>query len=579
MEEFVVAGSWRAFPTIELPTPVLALTAQRGEVFAGGWGRVAGYTPSGGWVPLLNGLSLRSVTVLAECEGMLLAGGDGGVVRSLDGGQSWRRCLVPEGTGLVAALALSPRFGEDGVALAGTLGNGILRSTDGGQNWQTSNFGLGSADVLALAWGADEAVIAATDEGLFQSPNGGRAWRVIPQTAGGAFVALAAGAKHSTLAAPESGPLMRSTDSLANWTPLGDLPGDIQNSALMHFAESRILLGSADHGLLLSQDEGVSWSPVAAENVLGFAANESRIYAATNTGVLESRDGGETWLELPPPPLHDLRRLQIVDGMPLISGTNSPAVTFDANGAWMTLAQTPFPLIGLIVTPDEALFGSSPDGLFVSRDRGASWAEVIAGEEGCVTQMTFGIEGRGWAGITADGLLLRTRDGGLTWERLPSPFGVLPLVALQAVSGPANRTSDFLIAVTYDERQQTAVIWRTEDGGDRWARGTTAPTPWPVVPTCGSPAAVAVGNAITIQQPEGEWRQGTVDDSGLRRIASEGSLLFALGTDALWRSDDLGLSWIRDESGLPIEQTLDIALDAGTLYALLTAGRLWSRRL
>jgi photosystem II stability/assembly factor-like uncharacterized protein len=574
-----VAGSWRAFPAIELPTPVMTLAARRGEVYAGSWGGVARYSPGEGWAPLLNGLPLRSVTALAEGAGILLAGGDGGVARSLDGGQSWRRGLVPEGTGPVSALALSPRIGEDGVAVAGTLGNGILRSTDGGQSWQTSSFGLGSADVLALAWGDDEAVVAATEEGLYQSPNGGRAWRVVPQTAGRAFVALAAEAKHVILAAPESGPPLRSTDGLANWTPLGDLPDDIQISALMPIAESRIVLGSADHGLLLSMDDGVSWSRVAAASVMSFAANVSRIYAATNTTVLESQDGGETWMELPPPPLHDLRRLQIVDGMPLISGTNSPAVTVDANGAWITLAQMPVPSIGLFAAPDGTLFGSCPDGLFVSRDRGASWTEVIAGEDGCVTQMTFETEGRGWARLAAGDALLRTGDGGLTWERLASPFGILPLVALQAVAGPAMRRSDSLIAVTYDERQQAAVVWRSEDGADRWSRGATAPTPWPVVPTCGSPAALAIGNAITVQQPDGEWRQGVVGDTGLRRIASDGSLIFALGVDALWHSDDLGLSWKGDESELPIEQTLDIALDAGTLYALQAAGRLWSRRL
>jgi hypothetical protein len=348
---------------------------------------------------------------------------------------------------------------------------------------------------------------------------------------------------------------------------------------VMRIGASRILLGSANHGLLLSTDDGGSWSRVAAESALGFGTDESRIYAATTTGVLESRDGGETWIELPPPPVHDLRRLQIVDGVPLMSGTNSPAISVDANGAWMTLAQTPLPLIGCIAAPNGALFVSSPGGLFVTRDRGASWTAVVASAEGSVNQMTFGSEGRGWAAVTMDGSLLRTDDSGLTWERLPSPFGVLPLVALQAVSGVANRNSDSLIAVTYDERQQTAVIWHSEDGGERWARGATVRMPWPVVPTCGSPAVVAVGNAITVQQPDGQWQQGTVDDSGLRRIASDGSLLFALGADALWRSDDLGLNWTADTSGLPIAQTLDIALDDGTLYALLTAGRLWSRRL
>ncbi len=573
-----MTGVWHSYPAIELPTPVLALVTRRGEVYAGGWGGVARYASDEGWTPLLNGLSLRSVIALAASEDVLLAGGDGGMARSPDGGQSWRRCLVPEGTGPVTALALAPRFGEDGVALAGALGSGILRTTDGGQSWQASSFGVGAADILALVWGTGESAIAATSEGLFRSPNGGRAWRVVPQTTGKAFVAIAAESENAILATPESGPPLRSTEGMAIWTPLGGLPAEIQISALIGLSESRILLGATDHGILQSTDTGVSWSPVAEGSALGFAANDSQIYAATTSGVLESQDGGETWRELPPPPLHDLRRLQIIGGAPLISGSNTSPVTIGANGEWLSLTHTPLPLLGLFAMPDGVLFASSPDGLFVSRDRGASWTEAIAGEHGCITQLTFWDEKCAWAGVTPDDAVLRTSDGGLTWERLPAPFGVLPLVALQAVPAPANRAPAALIAVTYDERQQTAVVWRSEDGAESWSRGTPVRTPWPIVPTCGSPSVVAVGNAITVQQPDGEWRQGIVGDSGVRRIASDGSTILALGVDALWRSDDLGLSWTREESGLPIDQTLDIALDAGTLYALLTAGRLWSQR-
>ena len=68
-------------------------------------------------------------------------------------GRSWRRCSVPDDTGTVTALALSPRFQEDGTALAATLDNGILRSTDSGQSWQTSSFGLQSLEVAGPCLG------------------------------------------------------------------------------------------------------------------------------------------------------------------------------------------------------------------------------------------------------------------------------------------------------------------------------------------------------------------------------------------------------------------------------------------
>ena len=48
-----------------------------------------------GWTLLTAGLPLRSVTTLACAAGSLLAGGVGGIARSLHGGLSWQRCSVP----------------------------------------------------------------------------------------------------------------------------------------------------------------------------------------------------------------------------------------------------------------------------------------------------------------------------------------------------------------------------------------------------------------------------------------------------------------------------------------------------
>ena len=174
--------------------------------------------------------------------------------------------------------------------------------------------------------------------------------------------------------------------------------------------------------------------------------------------MLTSQDGGETWTDLPPPPLHDLHRIQVIDGLPVISGTSSPAVINDPAGGWSILSTMPLPLTGLLASPLGALLASTPHGLYRSDDRGGTWSAVVPGTAGCVTQMTFGAEGRGWAGVTPDGGLLRTEDDGRTWKRLAAPFGVLPLVALQALSGS-------LIAATYDERQHAVAIWRSEDAG------------------------------------------------------------------------------------------------------------------
>jgi hypothetical protein len=186
-----MTSDWNHYPPIELPSPGLAVLAEPGGVWVGGLAGIAWYSATTGWAPLTSGLSLRSVTALAGGAGLLLAGGAGGIARSRDRGSSWSPCTFPGDTGTVTAIALSPNWPEDGTALAATLDNGILRSTDAGQSWQTAGFGLRSREVVALAWGRDETVVAATSAGLHRSPNAGRAWRVCAGTEETAFVALA----------------------------------------------------------------------------------------------------------------------------------------------------------------------------------------------------------------------------------------------------------------------------------------------------------------------------------------------------------------------------------------------------
>lgn len=568
---------WTRYPPITLRSPVLAVLAGPGGLWAAGLGGIARYDDERGWNPPVTGLPLRSVSALAAAANVLLAGGDGGIVRSEDAGHTWSRCAIPSDIGPITAISPSPNVAQDGTVLAATLAGGIVRSTDTGRTWQRSSFGLPSQEVLAVAWGTGETVVAATAAGLARSPNAGRAWRPCPGTEGTVFTALATLRDGTMLAAPDTGQPLRSTGDHTIWTRLSGPPDDIQPSALAATTDGAALLGTT-HGIWRSDDGGATWTTVSDVPTLSLSASATHVSAGTTTGVSRSSDGGQTWEVLPTPPLHDLRRLLIVDGAPLVAGTNSQPVIADHDGGWTPLATAPLPLIGLFTAPDGAIFGSSPDGLYRSADRGASWTPVLPGGDGSVTQMSFLPDGAGWAGLAADGALLRTGDSGQTWERLSAPFGVLPLVALQAVPGPSASTPS-LTAATYDERQQAVALWRSDDGGEHWRRGGDSFTPWPVVATSGAPPLVTIGATITVQQPDGTWRQSTVGQTGVRRVVSAGATLHALTGDGIWRSDNLGATWEHDDADLPADQIVDIALAAGIRYVLLVGGHLWSRPL
>ncbi len=99
------------------------------------------------------------------------------------------------------------------------------------------------------------------------------------------------------------------------------------------------------------RDGGCVWSAVSPRTVLSLAADGLRVYAGTDAGVMRSDDGGETWTDLPMAPLHDLHRLLLVDGAPLVAGTHSPPVIGD-RGGWTVLTATPLPSTGMFVAPN-----------------------------------------------------------------------------------------------------------------------------------------------------------------------------------------------------------------------------------
>jgi photosystem II stability/assembly factor-like uncharacterized protein len=221
-------------------------------------------------------------------------------------------------------------------------------------------------------------------------------------------------------------------------------------------------------------------------------------------------------------------------------------------------------------TGARALVASGPAGLTRSTDAGATWPTVLPGEHGYVAYITFRDDTMGWAG-SADGTrLLRTRDGGVCWERLAAPFGVRPLAALQALP-------DMVFAATYDSAQQSVTLWQSTDDGETWEQGAQAHTAWPLVASRGHPPLFTLGGTMFLRRADGRWEQIRVGGAPVRCVAGDEDTLVALTTEGIMGSTDGGMTWARDDESLPVDQIMDIALDAGTLYVLLAGGHVLTR--
>jgi photosystem II stability/assembly factor-like uncharacterized protein len=213
------------------------------------------------WRSLFDGLGLEtllSATSAAlspgfESDGAVFAGVPGGILRSMDGGRNWSTAILPPPPPFISALAVSPNYANDGIVFAGTMEDGIFRSGDRGAHWDAWNFGLLDLNVLCLTISPD----LAHDETLY---------------AGGFPV--------------EAAPVL----SLAV-SPM--------------FARDGVLFaGTESSGLFCSDDRGQSWQRVAKRSIprtvnaillSPWFPQKPGILALTDKALLVSRDGGRSW--------------------------------------------------------------------------------------------------------------------------------------------------------------------------------------------------------------------------------------------------------------------------------------------
>jgi photosystem II stability/assembly factor-like uncharacterized protein len=207
------------------------------------------------WKRYREGLADRRTHVVARDPrnpSRLLAGTTGGLFESLDAGASFRR--ISKETTVVNGLLFDPV--NPSVVLVATEAEGILRSEDGGATLGEANAGLSEARVSAVAVTASGAVVVA------RAADGGSGglWSLDPAT--GRAGRLASSPPSTVRALAASG--------------------------------ERLLAGTPD-GLWLAAAPGRPFARVLAAPVHGFAEGPGRLFAATDAGAFESRDGGATW--------------------------------------------------------------------------------------------------------------------------------------------------------------------------------------------------------------------------------------------------------------------------------------------
>jgi photosystem II stability/assembly factor-like uncharacterized protein len=254
---------------------------------------------------------IHALAMDAEARAMFL-GTHFGLFRSLDGGRSWKRMLLPTKRPHLDVVAIAPDVKYPLTLYIATHEAGILKSTDGGTTWRESNTGLAGLDVHGLAVHPTNpsrvyAAVRGKDRGIYLSTDGGGKWVCMDDGPSGEFnmLALAKIPKEKTgiyLYMGTDKGLYRSEESLGVWKLVSSL---VVNQAVKGFAvdplDPKVMYVVMRDGLFYSTDAGVTWKSVGqgVTNLTAVVVNPNRpaeVYALSGDGfIFKSSDRAMTW--------------------------------------------------------------------------------------------------------------------------------------------------------------------------------------------------------------------------------------------------------------------------------------------
>lgn len=423
-----------------------------------------------------------------------------GADKSTDGGLHWVRMNLRGEWGRMRALAVhptDPRVIYAGAGAGGpghpTEGDGLYMSTDGGESWVRLSIGQMAIFDLAISSVGPNVLYAGTAKGVFKTEDGGRSWREVNN----GLTDLLIGQLVIDPLDPDTvyvrvgeygGAILRTVDGGEGWRQVWDFGSSLavapSNPAIVYLADGGGLNRSADGGesweLMNRQVPGGRFITAIAVD----PSNPDRVYAGTwGKGVFLSEDRGRSWVKPQTPFLGDWTTALAVhprngDIVYAAHGDGEISKTTDGGASWTPLTslgagKSERSLTALAIHPlnPDLLFAANLGGVFRSTDEGGSWRQMNNGLtdsriislalDPTDTNRLYAGTGSSKPYAVYEGTgLLRSLDGGESWERVPGlPEAPVPTIVIN----PLNPE------VVYAALMGRGV-YRSLDGGDTWTK-------------------------------------------------------------------------------------------------------------
>ncbi len=352
-----------------------------------------------------------------------------------------------------------------------------------------------------------------------------------------------------------------SSDHGGSWYPTNTGLGDAVVQALA--VAGNVLLAGTPEGIFISTDGGTAWSATHADpsspNACILAVSGARIFAGTSAGILVSSDGGKNW---------------------------NPAGTGLSAGD----------VHALIAAGSDLFAGTAHGALYRSSDEGANWTQTAGALKTSVYALAM------WNGVLyagcANGGILASSDKGATWNSVPTPLSdstVWSMAATDSAFFAGGRGGVVLSA----DNGATWFMRRTSSWADLYGGSTDVRTLAAADTTLFAGLdhnGVYCAQLGKTQGMAGDWGVAGWNLQPIRwshTFASSGKRLFVGAANGLFRSDDLGKTWVPRGRGIPVwgdlrdlavigPDSIMLAAEAmpdsrGGVYRSIDHGETWSK--
>jgi photosystem II stability/assembly factor-like uncharacterized protein len=490
-----------------------------------------------------------------------------GVYRSSDGGNDWD-LLTPIPSANTAGIAIDPT-NPNRVFVAGDTS--LHRSTNGGASWDVTPGNVNGifdgivSDVVMDSNDVNRLYIGVHNSGVWRTTDGGGTWTQLTTgiatgaAASSPKIALGRNGAHGTqfIAVKMARRVFTSTDGGNNFTEQANC--DVNWAPFYPWAnviavdpQDEDVLFGGHASIYRSTNGGTSWTQVGGygmppvhpdqQSLVFDPTNHDHVYLATDGGIYESTDNGQTWAAKSSGLITtQCWTVGVSDGATLAYGiTTQDNACYEWTGTGNSFTQVLGPEGGWIeYDPGNAntLFADTWfANLKKSTDGGTTWSNLaLQTDSGHSEALSISrLNGNRLLAVKSAGAVSRSTDGGTTWA--------------DTLSLPGMTVSSVTFAPSDDNHAYAASnngrVWHSGDGGATWTE----------LPNAGLPA-------VRVHDIEVDW------NDPMRVYLAFG----ALGVRQLWRGEVTPANdavWADVSGALPAVSLPDLALTGLALHPM-----------